>query len=155
MKIQARINWLPAIAAISLLALPATGFAKQEVWMLATSSIKGTSHSRTLFFHDKNITSLDACREEIQRGYINQWRYYNPPSGRSISAGESINFRCAYSHTTPQRWIRSAPYSFTYMVQIQQNTLNLVPQINYADCMRNTNSSQQDFCTASSQKVNL
>lgn len=151
------INLYKSRILIVALLFSTSSFAAQDqsVWLLATSSIAGTTHTKTLFFHSDKVLSLQECKEEIQRGYINQWHHYNPPSARALAVGESLRFKCVYGRDKPQRWNRSAPYSYTYLVQINNNALNLVPQPSLAKCMSNAGSGHDGFCTASNQKVSF
>lgn len=123
------------------------------VWMLATISNQGTTRTRTLFFYHPSVSSLSDCKEEIQRGRMNQWRYYYPPSSRSFSVGESLNFRCVYSDGTPEKWMKSLPYQLTYRLRIDDNRLYLQSENTYADCMSAIRADPAYSCTSSNQTV--
>lgn len=144
--------FISAILAAGLLSQTATA-APSSVWMLATISNPGTTQSKTLFFYDAGVRTLNDCREEIQRGRLNQWRYYNPPSGRSFNIGESINFRCVVSEGQPDKWIRNAPYSLTYLLTLDGDRLLLKGESTLATCLSARTGSSQ--CTSASQHISF
>ncbi|WP_430460275.1 hypothetical protein ACQUQU_13760 [Thalassolituus sp. LLYu03] len=140
----------------ALLAVPAAYAGnKNSVWMLATVSNQGTTHTRTLFFYDPAIRSISDCKDEVMRGRLNQWRYYNPPSDRSFSAGEAMNFRCVEATATPAKWIRNTPFNLTYRMRIDNNALTLAPENTYAECLSDGGNDNGSYCTSASQRVSF
>ena len=144
--------FLSVCAAAALFSQPLLA-AQPTVWMLGTVSSQGTTQSKTLFFSDPAIRSLAECKEEIQRGRLNQWRYYNPPSGRSFNVGESINFRCVLSEGQPDKWIRNAPYSLTYLLTLDGDRLTLKGENTLATCLSARSGNSQ--CTSASQHISF
>lgn len=142
-----------ALLTSSVLFIPARASAEAGVWMLATINNQGTTRTRTLFFYSPAVTSLNDCKEEVQRGYRNQWRYYYPPSARSFSVGESLNFRCVLSEGEPDKWMKNLPYQLTYRVRIDNNHLQLQSENTYADCMNAVRANPAYSCTSSNQTV--
>lgn len=158
----ARKTLLSTALLSSLLLLPAQTQAApgDAVWLVATLKVQGTSSSKTLFFRNRDVTSLQQCREDIQRGRLNQWRFYNPPSDRSLAAGESAIYRCVSAPLQLTGWIRSAPYRYTYEIHIADGRMSVEPRPSLASCLsslRHSTGKQEaslnHYCTSSSQQI--
>ena len=136
--------------------------AEEKVYLLATAGLNDSNLAQSIFLHEADITSLDACREAVRQGQRDgDWLKYHHILRRDKMQGFSVQmqYRCVTGTQDIQPWFDRARYEHPYLISVdEQSSMTVRRMDTMAACMgayRALPAARQaiSHCAKSNQKV--
>ena len=126
------------LSLLALLAAPA--FAEQaEVYLVASVQLGGSNLAQSIFLHEPQITTLEACQEAVRVGQRDRdWLRYHHIFRRDRFQGFTghLDYRCVFSTQRFSAWNDRARYSHPYLISIDEQANLQVERISsQAQCV--------------------
>jgi len=125
---------------LSLLAvLAAPAFAEQpEVYLVASVQLGGSNLAQSIFLHEPQITTLEACQEAVRVGQRDRdWQHYHHIFMRDRFQGFTghLDYRCVFATQRFSAWNDRARYSHPYLISIDEHAnLQVERMLSPAQC---------------------
>ncbi|MCJ8169592.1 hypothetical protein [Atopomonas sediminilitoris] len=130
----------------------------EPIYLIGQLKLDGSSMSYSIFLHEPQVPSLDACNEAWRSGQQGDWPHYFHVFRRDLIKGFSahIQYRCATSQQLLAPWEDRRDYNSNYLVHVEGQRFSLTPFNSFAACSQNLgqfSAVQQAnrFCTKSNQ----
>jgi|GEM_PF-5188417 len=138
----------------TLLFLSINAHAAGNVMLMIKTQNEGTTQSKTLLLEHPKVTDMQSCREELKRGRLQQWQFYNPPTRSSKNVGEQQTYQCVFSTLSADSWSKNAPFRNAYLMRVSGDVLRVTPATSFVDCLSKLGGrpTENNFCTMTSQK---
>lgn len=149
-----------AVAGLLMLFCAVSMAEQQKVYLLSKRQIVNSNHTLVVLFHDRAVTNLDDCQREIQRGYREQWRFYQHKFPRPVGYSEKKDYLCIKTPVVAHPWYDRAPYDFIYQFDVRTKATKIKRMANLAECLHDLRRELRDesrkfFCGKLSQTLVL
>lgn len=130
----------------------------EQVYLLSKRQIVNSHQTIVVLFHDTEVTTLDECRREIQRGIREQWRFYQHRFPRPVGYSENKDYLCIKTRARIEPWLDYAPYDHVYQIDLRRPAPVIKKMPSLAKCLNDLRKVMGDesrtlFCGKLSQKV--
>lgn len=110
------------LSVLALLAAPVVA-AQPEVYLVASVQLGGSNLAQSIFLHEPQITTLEACQEAVRVGQRDRdWQRYHHIFMRDRFQGFTghLDYRCVLSTQRFSDWNDRARYSHPYLISIDE-----------------------------------
>lgn len=108
------------MALLAFMAAPALADERQ-VYLLATVQLGGSTLAQSIFLHEPEITTLEACQAAVRDGQRDRdWQRYHHIFMRDRFKGFTgqLDYRCVFTTQRFSDWNDRARYSHPYLVSV-------------------------------------
>lgn len=110
------------LSVLALLAAPVVA-AQPEVYLVASVQLGGSNLAQSIFLHEPQITTLEACQEAVRVGQRDRdWQRYHHifMSDRFQGFTGHLDYRCVFSAQRFSAWNDRARYNHPYLISIDE-----------------------------------
>lgn len=135
---------------------------ESKVYLLATFALGGSNIAQSVFLHEPEITTLEACNEASRQGQRDRdWLKYHHILRRDKMKGFTgqVHYRCVTSEQKIESWSDGPRYRIPYLVSVDADArMNLREAASLAACTSQLSSlaadkQAQSHCAMSNQRI--
>lgn len=141
-----------------LIFFASTTQAEQRIYLLGRAALENSTYGEAVFFYDKDVASLKDCEDDIARSNTGQWQYYGHAVRKRKGTATTVSYTCMTTDLSISEWQSTNRYSHVYLIDRRKQSVKIIPQNNYADCLTVLRKTQKEesntyFCAKSNQQI--